>query len=79
MDYKSELNQIDQEIKNRSIEKARTETKLEELKKNKEIILEELLKCGVKKEDISKLPDIISNLEKEVEAEIERIKKEIGE
>jgi len=77
MNYKEELDKIDSEIKDRTLEKTRLETKLENLKLDRDKIIVELKEAGIEETEIDKLNDIIAELEIHIEEEINKIKKSL--
>lgn len=79
MNYKNELAKISKTIEERKTEKTKLETNLENLKNDREKIIAELSKLGVKENEIDKLKKIVADLEINIEEEITKVKKELGE
>jgi len=71
MDFQLELNKLDKQIQDQSLQKAKLEQKITTLNEERAKLLAELEKEGVKEEDLSQT---IANLEMELEALIEEAK-----
>ncbi len=73
-DYKKQLDEIQEDISNKKLEKAKLEERLENLKKDMKQLREELKEMGLT--DIT--PEMLDALEKDIKEEIEQCQKSLN-
>ena len=71
-DYKKQFDELQEEINNKKVEKAKLEERLANLQKEEIAIKEDLKELNVTSEE---LEDVISKLENEIKEELEKCQK----
>ena len=74
-DYKKQFDELQEEINNKKLEKAKLEERLENLQKEEKQIDIDLKKLNVSKEDLN---NVIETLEKEINEELEKCRKSLN-
>lgn len=76
IDYKAELNTIEETIQERKLEKAKLEERLKTLTEEEKKLTDELTELGIK--DVSKLKEWIGKQQTELDIEIKKLKEVLG-